>query len=550
MPDITGQVVNLKISRSTRTVSQAGFGTGMAVTMNPCVVGGQYQLFTSAADVGKALGYSSPEYEAALAYFGQVPNVPPQMMVATVPTGARIRIMKARASHVYSVTINDDTQGPTEATPHKITASYTAASDGSDSIAAIATALKSALSSALSVVSTWTNKPTWTVAASGSDAFSITYAAPTSPPVNTGHWWLTYPNDDLYIWPQFYQPFGDTTAWPSAPVMANTLSALKAWLSAMDAAAPLTAAAGWYDFAFVYRIAEWYDAAAAWEQDYVYTHKLHVAWGVSSGVDQKPLPSDPEDWATNGPTGGVDYPSKWYAMSYAGLGQLFNEAVVMWADIPNFSNAYPAYINWATVDTFPDFALMGRQLSINPDTTGASTFDDKTLVGVTPSGLNGSVLSGSQFGNLVGYNEQTGAYQGKHVAVYTDLGGVGIVFGYLTPTGEWLDVFTTIAWFQARTQQDLVGVLTTGEKQPYTDGGIQAFTSAISARIKSGMSTQYPHFQPNYALDPTMGYSVTAPAAASVSTANKANRVLQNVGFQVELAGAIQTLIVSGTVSA
>ena len=63
------------------------------------------------------------------------------------------------------------------------------------------------------------------------------------------------------------------------------------------------------------------------------------------------------------------------------------------------------------------------------------------------------------------------------------------------------------------------------------------------------MNKTYAHFAPNPALNATLGYLVTVPTSASVAKADKANRVLKNVSFATELAGAIQTLILSGTVS-
>ena len=570
MADFTGNVVNLQITRDTKTVSQAGFGTGAALTLCPYVKSGG-ELFQSAAEVLTAYG-DGPEYRAAVSYFAQAPNVPPYIFISNMSTpdaatSATVSIVKARENHVYLVTVNDDTALPVETTLHSVTGCYVGKAgdhkvdiasallngpatgstvvigknpDGTDLLQEII-GLKTALTALVGAGKAWAGA--WDAEIGDPDitTFNITYAA-ILPPTGKGYWWLTYQADNSYIKAGPYAPFGVLKDGNPDPVSNEALADLLEYLGLLEGNPD------WYDFAFCYRLKEYYDTAAGWVNGGAKKpHKLHVAWGTSTEFDKTSwadYEDDPvlhKDWL----------PGLWREKNYDRVGQMFNSRVVMAEEIPNFVNAYPVAKLWYIADatnggdTFLDFGLMGRQLAVNPDTTGASTYDDKTIVGATADNL-----TADQYAALIAYDKTTGSYgAGAHVAAYINIGGQPVIQGYLTPAGDWLDVITTIDWFSARVQQDLIGVLTANEKVPYTDSGIGSIGDAIGARIKDGMNKTYRHFAPNPALNSTLGYLVTVPTSASVAKADKANRVLKNVAFQAELAGAIQTLILSGTVS-
>lgn len=79
------QVVNVSITKQTVLPSLYEFGLTCLMTENVTVipVDTRFKLYTNAAGVGTDFTTSSPEYVAALAYFGQAPT-PQQLMIACV----------------------------------------------------------------------------------------------------------------------------------------------------------------------------------------------------------------------------------------------------------------------------------------------------------------------------------------------------------------------------------------------------------------------------------------------------------------------------------
>lgn len=78
-------------------------------------------------------------------------------------------------------------------------------------------------------------------------------------------------------------------------------------------------------------------------------------------------------------------------------------------------------------------------------------------------------------------------------------------------------------------------------KVPYTDSGITAVEGQIRRALQQGIDNNF------IAQDPP--YEIFVPKAASVLPIDKTNRILKNVSFQATLAGAIQAIQITGTVS-
>jgi hypothetical protein len=75
-------------------------------------------------------------------------------------------------------------------------------------------------------------------------------------------------------------------------------------------------------------------------------------------------------------------------------------------------------------------------------------------------------------------------------------------------------------------------------KVPYTDAGIQQIVSAVNAALQAGVNGGI-IASPN----------VTYPTVASISSATKATRALNNVAFTAKLVGSVQTVPISGIVT-
>lgn len=165
-------------------------------------------------------------------------------------------------------------------------------------------------------------------------------------------------------------------------------------------------------------------------------------------------------------------------------------------------------------------ALLGRCLPADP---GKITFAHKELAGVT----------------VVDFTEtQRAGMDAKNVNYYVESGDGGDTWPGKSCEGEWMDVIRDLDKSYSRMQTAALSVVRASDKVPFTDNGIDqigtALRGALAADVADGI----------YA-----SFSVTTPAAADVSSADKAARALTGVTFRATLAGAIHTTEITGTVS-
>jgi len=97
-------------------------------------------------------------------------------------------------------------------------------------------------------------------------------------------------------------------------------------------------------------------------------------------------------------------------------------------------------------------------------------------------------------------------------------------------------------WLSANIQTGVIAVETDplNLKIPYDNRGIAMLQSPISTVLRQG--------QDNNGIVP--GWKVFAPDANAVPPIDRRNRVLNNIGFTAQLAGAINKINVQGYVSA
>ena len=152
-------------------------------------------------------------------------------------------------------------------------------------------------------------------------------------------------------------------------------------------------------------------------------------------------------------------------------------------------------------------------------------------------------LSGVSIDSTLTTSTET-VMEGKNANYYGSLGGIGATHNGKVAKGEWVDVVLTSDWTYFRLLADLQNLFlkysNRGIKIPYTDAGIALFKGVTTSRLQKG--TDVGHF----AADPA--FTVTVPARADVTTADAANRLL-TYSFQAQLAGAIQSTSIAGTVA-
>ena len=90
-------------------------------------------------------------------------------------------------------------------------------------------------------------------------------------------------------------------------------------------------------------------------------------------------------------------------------------------------------------------------------------------------------------------------------------------------------------------QERIFGVLANLPKLPFTNQGIAVIEGEIRAQQQEAITNGV------FASDPAP--TVSVPDVLDVPTADKANRLLPDVGFTATLAGAIHAVEIDGTVS-
>lgn len=178
----------------------------------------------------------------------------------------------------------------------------------------------------------------------------------------------------------------------------------------------------------------------------------------------------------------------------------------------------------ATSDAWAVAALMGKEFPKDP---GKSQFGLKTLAGQYVDTLTDAQRQAIE------------SYNGNH---YTLLGDVGVTYDGKTASGEWMDVVRDLASLRVNLQYDFADLLISNDKIAFTDDGIGTVVTALRARLDKSVEDGI--------LADTPRYTISAPRAAAVSTANRQARRLAGVTFNARLAGSILKIQVRGRVAA
>lgn len=162
-----------------------------------------------------------------------------------------------------------------------------------------------------------------------------------------------------------------------------------------------------------------------------------------------------------------------------------------------------------------------------PSDPGSSTWKYKTLAGVPVSAD-------------IDANDES-ALKGNNVNFYVEVAGVGITCDGWSASGEFIDITRFVDWLTARIQERFFSLLVNNPKLPFTDASGDLVRAQLLAQLQEGIN------RGGLAADPAP--LVTVPAVASVSTADRAARILPDITFQATLAGAIHNLVIDGVLS-
>lgn len=182
-------------------------------------------------------------------------------------------------------------------------------------------------------------------------------------------------------------------------------------------------------------------------------------------------------------------------------------------------------------------AWMGYVLEADPDEK-STNWKHRNLAGITSDTDN---LSSTEILNIRNGNGN----------VYTDFYGVAVTANGVTVDGNPIDFRITRDWLRARIEENvaqrLLEVAAANSKIPYTDAGLQQMRAIVQKVLQNGVDAG--HLRGNAEnADGELTPRATVPALADVPGVDRSNRICR-VEFEAELAGAIESVTISGTVA-
>lgn len=193
------------------------------------------------------------------------------------------------------------------------------------------------------------------------------------------------------------------------------------------------------------------------------------------------------------------------------------------SDLKAASYDRTAIIYSADSDNYPEGAWLGGLLPKQP---GSITWKFKSLSGIVVDSLNDT--------------EKSNALS-KNCNTYTVVGGTNITEEGNMSEGEFIDIIRGVDWLHARITENIYQAFVNEDKIPYTDNGVAIIVNRINQILLQGVARSVLRDNPA----PT----VTAPLVQNVAINDRANRILPDVTFEAQMAGAIHKTVIRGTVS-
>lgn len=167
-------------------------------------------------------------------------------------------------------------------------------------------------------------------------------------------------------------------------------------------------------------------------------------------------------------------------------------------------------------------AWAGKML---PKAPGSANWANKSLALVDVS-----ALSDTERANL----------KAKNGNYYVAVKGIGFTLDGRASSGRFADITHGIDWFETRLDERVVLLFANNDKVPYTDSGIQLIRGQVEAQILAGITAQL--------IDSSQAWWTSVPAVADVDPNDKIARLVRDVRFQYVLQGAVNKVLINGTV--
>jgi hypothetical protein len=168
-------------------------------------------------------------------------------------------------------------------------------------------------------------------------------------------------------------------------------------------------------------------------------------------------------------------------------------------------------------------ALMGKML---PKTPGSTSWAFKDLIGIKPQKINFDV------------SEQL---KSLNINRYISIADAGVTLEGKVAKGEFIDVVHGRAWLSVRMQERLFRLFKLNDKIPFTDKGLDLVRSEIQAQLTEGVERGF------LASDPKP--EVYIPPINEIDSISREKRILPDVTFSAQAAGAIHEIEIQGTIT-
>lgn len=188
----------------------------------------------------------------------------------------------------------------------------------------------------------------------------------------------------------------------------------------------------------------------------------------------------------------------------------------------SYDHSFGLYSSNADTE-FPECGWVGSQAQAVP---GSNTWSFKNIVGATPDRLTST---------------QTANLKAKNGNSYETVGGVSVTTSGKTCGGEYIDVMVGVSWTRSRMTEGVWFVLANSAKVPYTAAGIAQIETQVRKVLAEGIR--------NGLYTDTPAPVIIVPDAATVDANLRATRTLDAITFEVRLAGAIEKVVIRGTVT-
>ena len=165
----------------------------------------------------------------------------------------------------------------------------------------------------------------------------------------------------------------------------------------------------------------------------------------------------------------------------------------------------------------------GRCLPLD---AGSETWKFKDIVGAVADKFTDTELTNLKLNN---------------VNVYRIFAGFSMMSEGEVASGEFIDVIRFIDWLQAQIEENVFAALISVPKIPYTDAGVAMIENIVRAQLQRGINVG------GLRADPAP--EVTVPKVADVQLADRGARLLPDIIFNGQLAGAVHAVEIDGTVT-